>query len=743
MFIRFIWLFPLLMISLFMGVPVRAQSSPLSAVSNLKLPTGNATDLSRIITLLKNPTASRELAQNLEALQELQAQTVTQNAVQAQILPFWQDLSRHLSAGVSTASGMVQKNWLTLKSDCLALPADLLAMAMYGSNRICQQPAFAWGTGIVGVLTVLSGLFSIGVSIRMRRKKTGRQGAFSRLYLIWSLPFLPVMAASLGSLLWGWITFRTIGHLLIGVGIWWGFALHYFAHQWLMTRRISASARTKAQITGWVNRFSVFTAVMLTGLTGASLLHKAALLHTLSQLMYLGWLVLLVVLVATLKASVQQLLELTPKPDDSPAWQRIKALVNATSGYSYLIILGYLGVVGSAVVLDNQALCWTLLTIGLKTAGIGISTALALYVWHRLYHRVFLSAKSETELSTAVVRSLLWLKHTGNGILVLIALGSVLQVWGIPVLAGVSRYPTLCWLTVKIALVCLVALMISQLSGVIARRILEQASRNFASFQVHPLEAEKRLSTLQSVTQKSVSASVWVMAGLFVLNTLSIDIRPLLGGVGIMGLAVGFGAQSLVKDVIAGLTMIMDNRIRVGDVITLNSVSGTVEQINLRNTVLRALDGTVHVFPNGSIATLANHTFEFAFYVMDLNVAYSHNLQEIIDTVRDLDAALREDPDFHTAILEPVEILGVDRLTDAGIVLRFRMKTVPAQQWRVGREMNRRISQRYKDLGLDYPVPERRMVVDTRDNPVRIKLEGNAGLAFAPETRHLTPPEPL
>jgi moderate conductance mechanosensitive channel len=190
-----------------------------------------------------------------------------------------------------------------------------------------------------------------------------------------------------------------------------------------------------------------------------------------------------------------------------------------------------------------------------------------------------------------------------------------------------------------------------------------------------------------------------------VLRELDVDITPVLTGAGIAGLAVGFGAQTLVRDVITGFFIIIEDQVRVGDVAMVNGIGGLVEQINLRTIVLRDFEGVVHVIPNGEIKTLANRTKDYSYYVIDLGVDYDADTDRVVALMRDVGNQLKADETFGPSILEPVEVLGVDDFKDSAVTLRMRVKTIPLKQWEVGRELRRRIKIALDREGIRIPSP--------------------------------------
>jgi small conductance mechanosensitive channel len=220
------------------------------------------------------------------------------------------------------------------------------------------------------------------------------------------------------------------------------------------------------------------------------------------------------------------------------------------------------------------------------------------------------------------------------------------------------------------------------------------------------LERRKRAQTVASLARRALSGLIWACAVLMVLRELDVDITPVLAGAGILGLAVGFGAQTLVRDVITGFFLIVEDQVRVGDVATVNGTGGLVEQINLRTIVLRDLEGVVHVFPNGEIKTLANRTKDFAYYVIDLGVDYEADIDRVIALVQEAGRELQADPTFAPSILEPVEVLGLDSFKDSSVTLKMRIKTIPLKQWEVGRELRRRIKIAMDRAGVRLPFPQ-------------------------------------
>jgi moderate conductance mechanosensitive channel len=214
------------------------------------------------------------------------------------------------------------------------------------------------------------------------------------------------------------------------------------------------------------------------------------------------------------------------------------------------------------------------------------------------------------------------------------------------------------------------------------------------------LEWQRRAATLGGILTSLVTAIVAFVAILMILRELSIDVVPILTGAGIAGLAIGFGAQNLVRDIISGFFLILEDQVRVGDLARINGVAGIVEQINLRTIVLRDGDGAVQVFPNGTITALANLSKQFAYAVVDLRIAYDENIDRVLGTARDVGTSIERDPKWAPLILAPLEIIGIESLADGAATLRVKFRTLPLNQGRVANELRRRLMTTFVARGI-------------------------------------------
>ncbi len=250
------------------------------------------------------------------------------------------------------------------------------------------------------------------------------------------------------------------------------------------------------------------------------------------------------------------------------------------------------------------------------------------------------------------------------------------------------------------------------------KRIVRRMTRNGSN-----VELEKRAATIGGVFRKSLSAVIWVIAVIMALREAGFDIAPILAGAGVVGLAVGFGAQNLVRDVISGVFLLLEDQIRVNDVAIINGTGGLVEQINLRTTVLRGLDGTVYVFPNGSVTSLANMTHGFSYYLFDIGVAYKEDTDRVVEVLQGIADGMMHEEAYKQDILEPLEVLGVDKFADSAVIIKVRIKTMPVRQWVVGREMNRRIKKEFDRLGIEIPFPHMSLNFGEASKPIAVNMQ--------------------
>lgn len=246
-------------------------------------------------------------------------------------------------------------------------------------------------------------------------------------------------------------------------------------------------------------------------------------------------------------------------------------------------------------------------------------------------------------------------------------------------------------------------------------------------------EASKRAETLTHLISQALLIALWIVITLIILKEIGVEIGPILASVGILGLAVGFGAQNLVRDVISGFFFILEDQVRVGDVAVVNGTGGLVEEINFRTIVLRDLEGVVHVFPNGTVTSLSNMTKTWSGYVFNLGVAYKEDTDRVIEVILQVGEVLKNDETYGPLMIEPLEIFGVDKFDDSAVTIKGRIKTKPLQQWLVGREFLRRVKYAFDAQGIEIPFPHRTVYFGEASKPFELKVVEAA--RNAPRTR--------
>ena len=223
-------------------------------------------------------------------------------------------------------------------------------------------------------------------------------------------------------------------------------------------------------------------------------------------------------------------------------------------------------------------------------------------------------------------------------------------------------------------------------------------------------EAKKRAHTLGNTLRHTLLIVISFIGLLMILGELGIQLGPLLATAGVGALAIGFGAQSLVKDVISGFFIILENQYRIGDAIEAAGVSGLVESVSLRRTVLRDLEGKVHTIPNGEIKIVSNLSKEWARSVLDVGISYREDVDQIMELLKQIGKELAAEEPWKSVLLEPLQIFGVERFGESELVIRVVVKTVPLKQWEVGRELRRRIKIRFDEKGIQIPFPTRVLI---------------------------------
>lgn len=237
------------------------------------------------------------------------------------------------------------------------------------------------------------------------------------------------------------------------------------------------------------------------------------------------------------------------------------------------------------------------------------------------------------------------------------------------------------------------------------------------------VEKEKRINTLMDIVWQGGIIFIWMVFIMILLGQFNINIGPLIASAGIIGLALGFGGQELVRDFITGFFILLENQVRAGDVAIINGTGGLVESIELRTITLRDLSGVVHIFQNGKINTLSNMTKEWSAMVFDVGVAYKEDVDRVMNVMKEVADELQADENFNEAILEPIELFGLDKFGDSAIVIKARIKTQPIKQWMVGREYNKRLKAAFDKENIEIPFPHRTIYWGEEISPLHLNVD--------------------
>jgi small conductance mechanosensitive channel len=259
----------------------------------------------------------------------------------------------------------------------------------------------------------------------------------------------------------------------------------------------------------------------------------------------------------------------------------------------------------------------------------------------------------------------------------------------------------LAWLlTSGLRIILIVAVFLVALRTI---RLFAHRLHNFLRGRSATIERQKRAQTLSGMAQTVANTFLFVVSAMLVLRELGVEIAPILATAGIGGLAIGFGAQSIVRDVISGFFILLEDQIRVGDVVRVGDKEGYVESVGLRILTLRGFDGSVHIIPNGTIGAVTNMTKGFSYYVIDVGISYREDVDKVMEVLKEVGAELRHDPEFASDILGDLEVLGVDNVVGSAVTIKVQIRTQPVKQWRVGRELRRRIKKTFDARGIQLP----------------------------------------
>lgn len=479
----------------------------------------------------------------------------------------------------------------------------------------------------------------------------------------------------------------------------------------------------------WLTRFTNYTAfyfivtrvLLVAGITGSSFLFIRGLLLIVFTLM-------ISMFILQIAREVRMKYE-TPRENPKTSGDGFRKMLSIVVRFWPIPALAYTWIISIFLIANYKqaysylfgATLWTAITVVL------LFLALRLLDWafERLFavnERIkarFPGLEQKTNQYIHFMRRVLSL------VSVIFALGFIVEFWGIPVSTIVaSRIGSLIILRAIAILITIgVVIAVIEISHFVSDRLLQEREGK------KPTKKRKTLIPLINTTIKIAAAFI---GGIVVLDQIGVNTKPILAGAGIVGLAVGFGAQTLVKDVINGLFILLQDLISVGDVAVFGDKGGLVEAVGLRTVTLRDLAGNVHVIPNSSIETVTNMTKGYSRYVFDVGVAYREDVDEVMEVLREIGEEMQNDPEYKKDILEPLEILGVDQFADSAVIIKARITTKPIRQWAVGREFNRRMKKAFDRRGIEIPFPHRTVYMgEPKEGPapaLQVNLqETNAG----------------
>ncbi|MDH3715709.1 MAG: mechanosensitive ion channel [Gammaproteobacteria bacterium] len=448
----------------------------------------------------------------------------------------------------------------------------------------------------------------------------------------------------------------------------------------------------------WIRRFANIGVYGFFAIETALLLGLAPELHTLLiNLLGLVLTVMLIVLIRQLREDVADVIRAGREAGGTARLRQRLADLWHVAAMLY-VIAGYavwaMEVEGGFRYLATATLL-SLLVLGIAKALLTLAA--------RLIDRVFTVSEELAAhypgLEARANRYISMLHRAARVIIYLVAALAVAQAWEIDTLAwfGTDTGRAVLGKLVTVTVIVVGSLIVWEVAGTVIEAYVRRAEQTDAR--------GARLRTLLPLARKVLLVVLVVMSTLTALSEIGIDIAPLLAGAGVVGLAIGFGAQTLVKDVITGVFILVEDSIKVGDVVEASGHTGVVETLSIRTISLRDVEGIVHVVPFSDVTSVLNYTKDYSRSLLDIGVAYRENVDDVIEVLKQVGAEMQSDETHGPNILEPLEVLGLNSLDDSAVTIRARFKTMPGTQWATRREFLRRIKQRFDELGIEIPFP--------------------------------------
>lgn len=692
-------------------IPAAASAQSENTNSSATL---SSVDAKTLVATLEDDQKRKELIQNLHALIDAQNKDTSEPTVFGS--------SRTLLSSVSTGFDELAKHLTVLGEAIASLPSTVANTIDLGQSKETRDNWLDAGWRLLTVILVgYAVTYLVHFLVASPRSKVQKRAVESAgdfiianfASILWML--LPLIAFFIVSnltvsfldmspttkaLALIWIRAMVIARFTVGL------SRIVFAPEAPDKRWVRCSTETAHYLVIWVRRLVAVTVYGYLLLLSAKVLGMSGpVFEALLRVLGLITVALLIVFVLQNRTTVERALRAPKKNGEPPsglkvyigrtwAWFACLYLVvgysvwalNVGDGFSYLLQ----GTMLSTFAIVVTALLYRLFTIGIERFS-AVDTALD---------------KTLPGLSPRLKRYIPLLQRFGMVAFSILALVAVLVSWGVDVRAMFWEQggKELLGSLVVIGAIIVGAIVCWELFNYWIESTLNELDALEASSH-----RVARRRTLLSVARKGLSILIVTLATLLILSRLGIDTAPLLATAGVLGLAIGFGAQKLVQDVINGVFILAEDLFSVGDVIEVNGTAGLVENVNIRNVRLRDFSGVVHTVPFSSIETVSNMTKDFSCYVFDVGIAYQENVDNVIEVLHEIGRDLRQDPAFSGLITADLEVFGLDRFDDSAVVIKARIKTLPIQQWTVGREFNKRMKKKFDELGIEIPFPHRTM----------------------------------
>ncbi len=707
------------------------------------------------------PTPDKAAAQKLDT-KELQGLVATLKDDQART-KFVQQLEALLQARQElqgAAGGAPEATWLSSLSDYLkdtvgqlfavgAAFSDLPNLA----NQLVdgfQDPAtrMAWLEGLIKIVVILAAGYAaqlVAAFLLMKPRQAivarhfdavWRRAALALLYAV--LDLLPLAGFAAAALAVAPLTnpekaIRLAALALINArlaaGVVMVVARLFLAPQADNLRALSLTGETAQYLYIWVGRIAylalygyfILEAFLLLGLS--SPIHRFLL-----DALGFAVAVLLIILILQNRDAVSQ--HIRTRPDEKSPFTVIR---RPLASAWHLLAIFYVVVLYVVLAIRGNAgtryiVQGTILTAVIVALAALFENAVRRAVHHGLTIREDLRGRFPG-LQTRLNRYTLALDYALRAFIYFSAFLAILQAWGFDALAWIfsNTGERVFSALANILVISILAILVWEVASSFIERRLSVNSGAHAP--------TTRARTLLPLAQTTLKIVLMVLVAMVVLSEVGVNITPLLAGAGVVGVAVGFGSQKLVQDVITGWFILMEDTIAVGDVAEVAGHAGLVERINIRTIRLRDLSGVVHTVPFSAVSSVKNFTKDFSYYLFDVGVAYREDTDEVVKVLCEIDAGMREDETFKSDILAPLEIIGVDRFEDSAVIVRARTMTRPLRQWAVGREFNRRMKKAFDERGIEIPFPHQTIYFGVaKDNtapPAHIQLEQSLSEAFA------------